>query len=260
MKKTSLIQVIILFVVWSSLTVFGNQILNGKGNISLDKLISSQLSIPILLAAGLTVAFVFWKGIARKTGLLGGMSFKGSIFIYPAVVILIGFVMAFFRGLDVFKLSMVFVFVNTFFVGISEETMFRGVLLTNLANKMSFWRAAIVMSLLFGAIHILNVFITGDFTAAVMQALLATCSGFLFLGIRVRTNSLLPAIIVHWLWDCMVFCNSGSLLGKVEVNSSIISVFTIVLAISPLIFGVIGILACRKKEFQQKYMADQLAL
>jgi membrane protease YdiL (CAAX protease family) len=61
------------------------------------------------------------------------------------------------------------VFLNLCFVGLTEEQMFRGVLLQGLLARFRVWPAVLISSFLFGAVHILNVFVTGDLGSAVMQ-------------------------------------------------------------------------------------------
>ena len=97
------------------------------------------------------------------------------------------------------------VLANTFLVGLSEELMFRGVLFQALQNTVSIWPAVALTTLAFGAIHSLNVFITGDLRAAVIQSTAAALSGLFFIALRLRTGSLWPCIVVHGLWDCAAF-------------------------------------------------------
>ncbi|WP_160292411.1 CPBP family intramembrane glutamic endopeptidase [Sphingopyxis fribergensis] len=51
----------------------------------------------------------------------------------------------------------------------------------------------------------LNVLITGDLPAALIQAVAAFMSGVMSLALRIRTGSLYPLIIVHALWDFSLF-------------------------------------------------------
>ena len=60
-------------------------------------------------------------------------------------------------------------------------------------------------SVAFGAIHSLNVFVTGDLKAALIQSSAAFLSGLVFIALRLRTGSLWPPIIVHALWDFATF-------------------------------------------------------
>jgi membrane protease YdiL (CAAX protease family) len=94
---------------------------------------------------------------------------------------------------------------NTLIVGFSEEMMFRGILLMALVRVMRVWPAILWSCILFGAVHVLNVFITGEFSAAVIQAVTAAASGLVFVAIRLRTGSIWPAIIYHALWDFSTF-------------------------------------------------------
>jgi hypothetical protein len=91
--------------------------------------------------------------------------------------------------------------VNMLLVGFSEETMFRGFLFAGLRDRLSLWPAAIVTSILFGAIHVLNVLGTGHLAGALLQSLAATMLGFLLLGLRLATGSLWPPILVHAAWN-----------------------------------------------------------
>ena len=79
--------------------------------------------------------------------------------------------------------------------------MFRGVLFAGLLSRFSVWQTVWLTSALFGALHALNGFVTGDAPRAVMQALVAAMIGVLFAAIRLRTRSLLPGMLTHGLWD-----------------------------------------------------------
>jgi membrane protease YdiL (CAAX protease family) len=58
---------------------------------------------------------------------------------------------------------------------------------------------------IFGAIHVLNVFLTGDLKAAVIQAMAAFLSGVFLAAVRLRTGSLWTGIVLHALWDAGTF-------------------------------------------------------
>lgn len=88
--------------------------------------------------------------------------------------------------------------------------MFRGVLLQALRHSLAIWPAILITSLLFGAIHSLNVFTTGHLLTAVLQSAAALLSGLLFIAIRSRTGSLWPAIVIHGLWDFGTFTLSAA--------------------------------------------------
>jgi CAAX protease family protein len=80
-------------------------------------------------------------------------------------------------------------------VGLSEEFLFRGYALATLAEGIGFWPAAILLSLLFGAVHLSNLGEnpTGAISAAVV--------GLLFCFSFRRTGNLWFAIGLHAAWD-----------------------------------------------------------
>jgi membrane protease YdiL (CAAX protease family) len=90
-------------------------------------------------------------------------------------------------------------------VGWSEEVMFRGVWMRGLHRSFGIWAAILGSSLIFGAIHVLNVFLTGDLKGAVIQAAAAFLSGVFLAAVRLRTQSLWTGIVLHWLWDAGTF-------------------------------------------------------
>jgi membrane protease YdiL (CAAX protease family) len=98
-----------------------------------------------------------------------------------------------------------FIIANTALVGWSEEVMFRGVWLRGLHRSFGIWVAIIGSSLIFGAIHLLNVFLTGDLHGAVLQAAAAFLSGVFLAAVRLRTGSLWTGIVLHGLWDAGTF-------------------------------------------------------
>lgn len=80
-------------------------------------------------------------------------------------------------------------------VGFFEEFTFRGYTLFTLANGVGFWTAAVVLSLLFGGLHLLN---SGE---AWVGALVAALVGFFFCFTVRRTGSLWFAVGMHTSWD-----------------------------------------------------------
>lgn len=94
---------------------------------------------------------------------------------------------------------------NTLFVGLSEETMFRGVMLSGLRTRLGLRPAVAISTVVFGVVHVLNVFLTGDLVLAVAQSFAAMASGVLLAAIRIRTGSLWPAIGYHTVWNFATF-------------------------------------------------------
>jgi len=94
-----------------------------------------------------------------------------------------------------------FMALNVTLGAFSEETMFRGVLFGALRTRLRPWSAVLIASVLFGLAHLVNAAVFGSFKIAAAQAVAATMSGLVFIAIRLRTGSLVPAIVYHGLWD-----------------------------------------------------------
>jgi membrane protease YdiL (CAAX protease family) len=99
--------------------------------------------------------------------------------------------------------------VGTLFVGIAEETLTRGLLLVGFRGGMGevgvwFWT-----SLLFGALHGLNILFGQGVGATVRQMVFAFVFGSVLYASRRATGMLLVPIVLHWLWDFTTFMASG---------------------------------------------------
>jgi len=97
------------------------------------------------------------------------------------------------------------VLVNTAMVGFSEELAFRGVLWGAARRALPFWAGFVLVSAAFGAVHVFNALLTGELAAAGVQALNAFMSGAAYLAIRIRTRSIIPIMVIHAVWDLVVF-------------------------------------------------------
>jgi uncharacterized protein len=80
-------------------------------------------------------------------------------------------------------------------VGVSEEMLLRGYLQYALARGMGFWPAAVLLSILFGAMHLFN---KGETAVGIIAA---GTAGLVFAYSLYRTCSLFWAIGAHAGWD-----------------------------------------------------------
>lgn len=110
-------------------------------------------------------------------------------------------------GAPALKFALVF-----FGVGLAEEALTRGYALVTLAEGMGFWPAAILLSVVFGALHLPN---SGEDVVGVLAAGLI---GLFFCFTFRRSGSLWFAVGLHAAWDyCESFVygvpDSGGVLG-----------------------------------------------
>lgn len=188
--------------IWAAITVWGGLLQSGQG--SLGTLVSQR----IVLAT--PVAALFLLAVAKRFGWndlgLNGPRPPSSVrLLWPIGVYIIVFVAVASLNHRFAFPALAFVAINTAFVGFSEELAFRGVLWGAARKVMTFWPGVLLVSALFGSVHLLNGFITGQFGEAAVQGLNAAVSGFGYLALRIRTRSLWPIMIGHWLWDLSVF-------------------------------------------------------
>ena len=204
------------FVGWLLITVVGGQIHTGQGQ--LTEAVTRGLGWPFLLAALFLLALVVWQQW-RDVGLNKLASGRSLLLTWlPMLYIVVGLGLAVVFGLPPVGVLLWILF-NTFLVGLSEELMFRGVLLQAFRRTVSIWPAVALTTLAFGAIHILNVFMTGELRSALIQSAAAALSGLLFIALRLRTGSLWPCIIVHGLWDFATFTVAAARSGESQASS-----------------------------------------
>lgn len=195
------------FVGWLLITVVGGRMHTGQA--PLLEAVTRGLGWPFLLASIFLLALVAgqqWRdvGLNRRPA-----PHSLRLAWLPMLYIGAGLGLAVAFGLPPAGV-LGWILLNTFLVGLSEELMFRGVLLQAFRQAVPIWPAVVLTTLAFGAIHALNVFVTGDLRMAVMQAAAAALSGLLFIALRLRTGSLWPGIVVHGLWDFATFTVSAS--------------------------------------------------
>ncbi len=255
MNKIPLIHAWPLFIIWVLLTI-SLAFMPGHQNISLEESIKNAPSIPIISASLLLLIYLFYTKSYGTAGLMKKPSWTW-LYIYP--ILLIGTLQfGLISSGEYANLSdYQWIFFNTLFVGISEELMFRGIILSALVRKHSFIESAVIMSLAFGTVHILNIAITGEVLGSIIQAFFATFSGIIFLAIRVKTNSIYPAIILHWLFDFTIFGVSASGITHLQNQEIQNAVYGIMVFISPFVFGISGIIQLRDKKSVAEYMQTQ---
>lgn len=229
--------------VWAGITVWGGLLQSGRG--SLGELVSQRVVIatPVAALFLLLVARTFgWTDL----GLNGPRPTASVRLLWPVAVYVVALAGLASLNHDIAFPAFAFVLVNTAFVGLSEELAFRGVLWGAARKALAFWPGVLLVSALFGSVHLLNVFITGELAEAAVQALGAFLSGLAYLALRIRTRSLWPMIIGHWLWDTAVFMNATDPAGSAATASTQPNLLAGPLLIAPL--ALYGLWLLRKPE------------
>lgn len=204
MKLTALVALVV-YLIWQAI----NSVIQIAGadpdGIDLLDLVKQGIA-PSLAAASLFLLVVvvvmrWW----REVGLAQGPQ-RGTLrVVWPWLLFLALFAASALNGGLPPASVTLFILANTLLVGWSEEVMFRGIWLRGLFRSYGIWVAILGSSLLFGAMHVLNVFLTGDLRGAVLQSVAAFLSGVFLAAVRLRTGSLWTGIVLHGLWDAGTF-------------------------------------------------------
>ena len=94
--------------------------------------------------------------------------------------------------------------------GITEELLFRGFLFRAMSRR-SLRAAVILVSVLFGAGHLMNLFNGSGMTLIenICQVFYAVAVGFLFVAVLIRSGRLIPCMITHAAFNALsVFANN----------------------------------------------------
>ncbi len=100
---------------------------------------------------------------------------------------------------------------------IFEEVVFRGIVLTVFLHKYSERQSIVFSSIGFGLIHLLNLIMGRELIWVLGQVVWAFTIGLFYGYVFIRTKSLLPPMIVHYLGNVFI----GSLTGYLQVRASI---------------------------------------
>lgn len=88
------------------------------------------------------------------------------------------------------------IFIEMLGVGFSEEMLFRAFLMKTLMNKST--KVAIaVSSIIFGVLHITNIFDGADIGLTILQSIYATAFGFMCAMFFYKTNNIIPCMLCH---------------------------------------------------------------
>lgn len=108
---------------------------------------------------------------------------------------------------------------NTALVAVSEELMFRSILLQGMLTRFPLLPSVLASSAIFGVVHAVNGFSTGDMQTALWQSLAAALQGVGYAAIRIRTGSIWPMVLIHGLWDFSLMASAISAASQNEIST-----------------------------------------
>jgi membrane protease YdiL (CAAX protease family) len=136
-------------------------------------------------------------------------SYKYMLYYLPCIIMLISNLIFGFSCLYS-PLETIFYILSMFCVGFLEELIFRG-LLFNSMKEDNLKIAIVVSSLTFGIGHIVNLFNpSSDIILTLLQIIYATSAGYMFVMIYHRSNSIIPCIFFHAIFNGLSAFNKGT--------------------------------------------------
>ncbi len=141
---------------------------------------------------------------------------------------------------------------------LSEELIFRGILLNNiLKNTNNLFKAVIYSAILFGVLHLLSMTKTNDYASVLNQVIMATMAGIFLGSLFVFCRNIYYVAFLHLLINIPAYFKRITDTSTIEntndvslsLADTLISSFMVFLLYSPLILIGLFILFKAKKEF-----------
>lgn len=203
MKRLSITLPVALgaLLVWLGLTLGVGWWTSGGHQQSLTDAVGNGIGLAWALAASFAAAVVLLSDDPRAAGVGAPQPVSSSRLVWlPLLYAALMLLLAWAGNLPP-RVTVLFVAANTALVALSEELMFRAILLRGLMARYALWPAVLASSAIFGIVHAANGFATGDLGGALWQAGAAALQGVAYAAIRLRTRSIWPMVVVHGIWD-----------------------------------------------------------
>ncbi len=92
----------------------------------------------------------------------------------------------------------------TLLVGISEEIIFRGILLPIFMERCNVLIALLVNAIVFSLLHSVNVLGGLSFRGVAVQLLMTFFAGVFYGLLALKIKNIIPIMIMHWFWDLIL--------------------------------------------------------
>jgi len=162
-------------------------------------------SVAIVVFAAVVSFFGWWKPVLRDRRRAGGWLIVVPI--AALVLILAGVDYGNLGNLD--SALVLWLGVGTLLVGISEELMYRGLVVVSFRSSMREAHVWIWSSVAFGLLHAINALLGQSLVATVQQVLVTMLIGSMLYVVRRATGWILVPMGIHALWDYSVLTQSG---------------------------------------------------
>ena len=170
-----------------------------------------MLQLIVLLAISWLIVWLFEKGNLSVLGLTltkERLKYCTILFIVSAVFSATAFLLRMYFAKEEYTISNSIttksIILETWFqirTVLTEELLFRGVLLYILIKKIKQTKAIIISAVLFAALHVINAGVWGNFTEIIILFIFTFSMGLLLAYSYARTFSLLIPFAIHFGWN-----------------------------------------------------------
>ncbi len=178
---------------------------------------------------------------AYKKLTLGKMfqKFQFTFWLVPIVLVVLGAFIVAVTQSDFSKNQFLIltVVVTTLLVGVSEELIFRGIVLPSFLEKRIVLIAVLISATAFSSLHAVNILGGLTFSDMLTQLCMTFFAGLFYALMALKIKNIIPLMILHWFWDMILI---GTAVTGVKTVSSIMLVGTLleILFIIPLAISV----------------------
>lgn len=256
-----LTSIVIALIFVASIKIFGitiKAISSDENNTVILGLIAEVLCI----VTTLIILFCTHKqNIVKGTmsGFAKGISAGGFLCGF-AVLLFISFFVYDFSVEKVLTISNIMIYLFSMLVtGFTEEVVFRGVIYNTISecfdtySKKNVYISMIISSIIFGLMHMSNIFSGVSLAGAIVQAGCAFGVGLYFCAIYVRCNNIWSVIVLHGLNDIASTLNAG-VLGESDIVSNVSDYSPLKLIVMVLYIG-LAMYVLRDSKFRIQDMA-----
>ena len=193
-------------------------------NLSAELGLQKVVTLPILLALSAVAAvFVGKNRMLTKYGLGKSCVPAREMLFYLPILLLLTANLWYGVECNTSPVETALYILSMLCVGFLEELIFRGFLFQAMV-KNGVKSAIIVSSVTFGIGHMINLFngSGAELLPNLLQVVYAMAVGFLFVMIYYRTNSLIPCILTHSIFNALSIFSGSGITVKEEIVSGLL--------------------------------------
>ena len=183
--------------------------------------------------------------------------FKGILLGWPLILVIILNLLGTDFSRPIVLEGLIMLLIENAIVGLYEEVLVRGFLVGHMLyhwknDKRKVFKAVLWSSVIFGVLHIGNIFSGHGVVSTLIQVFYSTILGIVFAAVYIRTQNLWSIAIIHGIVDF-----SGGIEGiyqmpqaipKVSAGGGSMNLFSLIVLMSVLVIGLAwGIFLLRKK-------------